>query len=196
MWQNTSILPDENLAHRVGLIPIQADPRMFQYHEKKEGDGSSSDGGYNENDSIKFKLHVQCHKRDPNAPTILNNTVDEEKLYENANIYSSHLEWVPIGNQKEKFGGIRPLYEDILIAKLRPGQEIEMELLCEKGLGKTHAKWSPVSTAYYRLVPEITLKEEVVGEDAVELKGICPMGVYDIEDLDKKGGSKIIIILI
>ena len=29
MWQNTSIIPDENLAHRVGLIPIKADPRLF-----------------------------------------------------------------------------------------------------------------------------------------------------------------------
>lgn len=32
MWQNTGIIPDENLAHRVGLIPIQADARMFEYH--------------------------------------------------------------------------------------------------------------------------------------------------------------------
>lgn len=32
MWQNTSIIPDENLAHRVGLIPIQADPRDFEFH--------------------------------------------------------------------------------------------------------------------------------------------------------------------
>jgi DNA-directed RNA polymerase I and III subunit RPAC1 len=52
---------------------------------------------------------------------ILNNTVDEEKYYENSNVYSSHLQWVPIGNQKARFGSIRPLYEDILIAKLRPG---------------------------------------------------------------------------
>jgi DNA-directed RNA polymerase I and III subunit RPAC1 len=38
MWQNTSIIPDENLAHRVGLIPIKADPRLFKYHEKIEND--------------------------------------------------------------------------------------------------------------------------------------------------------------
>lgn len=30
MWQNTSIIPDENLAHRMGLIPIMADPRLFE----------------------------------------------------------------------------------------------------------------------------------------------------------------------
>lgn len=34
LWQNTSIIPDENLAHRMGLIPIKADPRQFEYHEK------------------------------------------------------------------------------------------------------------------------------------------------------------------
>ncbi len=82
----------------------------------------------------------------------------------------------------------RPLFGDILIAKLRPGQEIEMELFCEKGIGKTHAKWSPVSTAYYRLVPDIKFKKEILNEDAKELKKLCPVGVFDIEDL--AGGRK------
>ena len=36
MWQNTSIIPDENLAHRMGLIPIKADPRLFDYHLKSQ----------------------------------------------------------------------------------------------------------------------------------------------------------------
>lgn len=65
-----------------------------------------------------------------------------------------------------------------------------MELICEKGIGKTHAKWSPVSTAYYRLVPDIKILEDITGDDAVELKKLCPTGVYDIEDLGGKKGSK------
>lgn len=28
---NTSIVQDEVLAHRLGLVPIQADPRLFEY---------------------------------------------------------------------------------------------------------------------------------------------------------------------
>ena len=28
-WQNTSVLPDEVLCHRLGLIPIKADPSIF-----------------------------------------------------------------------------------------------------------------------------------------------------------------------
>ena len=165
MWQNTSVIPDENLAHRMGLIPIKADARLFEEHKKKkieyEEDNDKEDQ-YNENDCIKFSLKVTCTKKDPNVPMIVNNTVDEEKYYNNANVLSGQLEWVPLGNQKERFGKIKPLFDDILIAKLRPGQEIEMELFCEKGIGKTHVKWSPVSTAYYRLVPEIKFSKEIL----------------------------------
>ncbi|CAK0821986.1 unnamed protein product [Prorocentrum cordatum] len=50
------------------------------------------------------------------------------------------------------------------------GQEIELLCKCEKGIGKTHTKWSPVCTASYRLVPVIELSRPVVGDDAVHLK--------------------------
>jgi len=33
MWQNTSVIPDENLAHRVGLCPILVDPNLFVIKE-------------------------------------------------------------------------------------------------------------------------------------------------------------------
>lgn len=59
---------------------------------------------------------------------------------------------------------------------------------CRKGNGKDHAKFSPVATASYRLLPVISLKEEVVGQEADELVAKCPLNVFDIEDLG--GGSK------
>lgn len=31
IYNNTSIVQDEVLAHRLGLIPINADPRLFEY---------------------------------------------------------------------------------------------------------------------------------------------------------------------
>ncbi len=91
MWQNTSIIPDENLAHRVGLIPIKADPRLFNFHKRQEQGDEPVDPTtlYTEEDCIKFKLHVRCTKKDPSAPMIVNNTVDEDKHYNNANVYAS-----------------------------------------------------------------------------------------------------------
>ena len=38
---------------------------------------------------------------------------------------------------------------------------IELEAYCEKGIGQTHAKWSPVSTASYRLMPDIHVLDGV-----------------------------------
>lgn len=31
IYNNTSIIQDEVLAHRLGLVPIKADPRLFEY---------------------------------------------------------------------------------------------------------------------------------------------------------------------
>ena len=54
-----------------------------------------------------------------------------------------------------------PVEDDIMIVKLRPGHELDIRMVAIKGVGKDHAKFSPVATAYYRLLPEITLKERV-----------------------------------
>ena len=150
------------------------DPRKFEYHK------AGSD--YSETDSLNFKLHITCTPKRKDVPLIINSSHDENELYNHANVYSGDLEWIPIGEQSKNLGDVRPLHDDILIAKMRPGQEIEMDLICEKGIGKTHAKWSPVCTAYYRLLPDIKVTN-IVGDDAKELKKLCPMGVFDIEDL-------------
>jgi len=60
-----------------------------------------------------------------------------------------------------------------------------MELICEKGIGKTHAKWSPVCTAYYRLTPNIRITTAIEGQDAKDLVSLCKTGCFDIEDLGK-----------
>ena len=55
MYMNTSIIPDEILSHRLGLIPIKADPTNFnEKHQDEE---------YQEHNSLKFKLHVKCKRK-------------------------------------------------------------------------------------------------------------------------------------
>ena len=102
-------------------------------------------------------------------------------------VYSSQLEWQPVGSQADTFehDPIRPVHDDILIARLKPGQVISLEAHATKGIGKEHAKWSPVGTASYRLLPELVVGEEVEGATAHELVEKCPMGVFDIEDIGR-----------
>eukprot|EP00741_Cyanophora_paradoxa_P015075 tig00020848_g14546.t1 len=181
MQNNTSIIPDEILAHRLGLIPIMADPRKFEM--KGEEDDAT------EKNTIVFRLQAKCTRK-PGQP--VGGKDDDENLIQ-SKVLSKDLEWIPHGQQAEAYASnpIKPIHDDILIAKLRPGQEIEVECHCVKGIGKTHAKWSPVATATYRLMPEIDLIDSFDGEEADQLVATCPMKVFDIEDL--AGGKKAVV---
>ena len=88
-----------------------------------------------------------------------------------------------------------PVHGDILLVKLAPGQEIELEAHAFKGIGKDHAKFSPVATASYRLLPRITLSAEqpFLDAEADALAARCPLGVFaveDIEDVVAAGGAR------
>lgn len=173
---NTSLIPDEILAHRLGLIPIAAHPDDFEWRSVH---GSSEVLG---NEGLKFAIDVTCTKKSGAVPQ----SDRPEDLYLHSSVYASDMTWQPVGNQSVVYGekGISPgpLHPNILIAKLRPGQRIRALCIVEKGLGKTHAKWSPVSTASYRLMPEISFSAPIRGEEAVDFVPKCPSGVFDIED--------------
>lgn len=56
------------------------------------------------------------------------------------------MRWVPIGEQNTIFKAedVGPVHNDILLAKLRPGHELDLKLFAVKGIGKDHAKFQPV----------------------------------------------------
>ncbi|GAB6021778.1 DNA-directed RNA polymerases I and III subunit RPAC1 [Chamberlinius hualienensis] len=169
---NTSVIQDEVLAHRLGLIPINANPNFFEYRQEGDEKGTAED-------TIEFKLHVKCSKN-PNATK---DSATPADLYKNHSVYSGQLEWVPIDAQTDLYGecGFGPVHDDILIAKLRPGHEIDLGVHCVKGIGRDHSKFSPVATATYRLLPEIILKRPVVGNSAYNLKKSFADGVIEVE---------------
>lgn len=61
-------------------------------------------------------------------------------------MYSKHIKWLPIGDQASiyKDKDVGSIHDDILIAKMRPGHEIDVKLVAVKGVGRDHAKFSPV----------------------------------------------------
>jgi DNA-directed RNA polymerase I and III subunit RPAC1 len=48
---------------------------------------------------------------------------------------------------------------------------------CNKGIGGDHAKFSPVATAYYRLLPQIDINKPIFGKDAKKFAQCFPKGV-------------------
>lgn len=61
---------------------------------------------------------------------------------------------------------------------------MNIKLLAIKGIGKDHAKFSPVSLATYRLLPEIKLLRKISGKEAILLQKCFSPGVIEI---DKSG---------
>jgi len=101
-------------------------------------------------------------------------------------VYPSQFTYNPIGRQEEFFVGeetVAPVNPDILIAKLRPGQVIKLAMHCCKGIGADHAKFSPVATASYRLLPKIDILEPILGEHARKFARCFPRGVIQLEPI-------------
>jgi DNA-directed RNA polymerases I and III subunit RPAC1 len=164
---NSSLIQDEVLAHRLGLVPLAADPREFECC-------------VNENptdmDTLVFKLSVSC-------------PADVKRK----NVYTSDLVWQPQGGQSGKEINARPVHDNILLAVLGAGQRIELVAHAHLGTGKDHAKFSPVATASYRLLPEVTIRDPerpYVDDEADWLVKTCPMGVFDIEDAVDAGHER------
>jgi DNA-directed RNA polymerase I and III subunit RPAC1 len=81
--------------------------------------------------TLVFKLQATCTRK-PDAPK--GDAVPAAELYENHEVTAGHLVWAPAGDQEEQFAA----------AGVRPGQAIDMELHAVKGVGKDHAKFTPV----------------------------------------------------
>ena len=47
------------------------------------------------------------------------------------------------------------MHSDIVLVKLKPGQSIHLEIYACKGTAVTHAKFSPVCPASYRMHPQV-----------------------------------------
>ena len=226
MNDNTSIVHDEVLAHRIGLVPINCDSRLFT-------DFLGEDDEATDRNTIVFRLRVGCGRskaedlreerkrkivenansaldaNDNTGDSVMGQTeldtvaTESASLYQATNrnaadiaaavetsgrpytrhVYSSDLEWDPRGDQDVRFPqGIRPVYEDILLAKLRPGQVIELEAHGRRGYGKDHAKFSPVATAAYRLMPKVELVKPVYDDLAEKLVNLYEPGVFKLVD--------------
>lgn len=75
---------------------------------------------------------------------------------------------------------VRPVYDNIPIVELKEGQQLMIEAVARLGTGKEHAKYQPVSACFYRIIPNIVIKENCNGcKDCVEA---CPRGVLKFNE--------------
>ncbi|KAI1843326.1 hypothetical protein JX265_007800 [Neoarthrinium moseri] len=185
---NTSVVQDEVLSHRLGLIPFTGGKEgirdwMKWWHKPVEGADQYSTT-YDHN-TVQLKLQVECTHNKDAAP----DEKDPTKLYHNAHVYAKDIVYEPAGAQEQYFSGdniIRPTNPDILIAKMRPGQVIDLEMHMHKGIGADHSKFSPVATASYRLMPVIKILKPILGDDAKKFQECFMPGTIKLEKVTKQ----------
>ena len=152
--QNTSVLYDEELAHRLAMVPLKVDRSEIDLL----GDCMCRE--------ISLEKCIKCTAR-------LRLKVKNKSRNKIITVYSKDI--VPIDKKT-----VRPVIEDIPIVKLGPGQEIDVELIAKVGRGKDHAKWQPVSTLGYKPLPIVKVGDTCKScPNCVEA---CPKGVLKLKE--------------
>ncbi len=137
--ENSSVLNDEFLAHRIGLVPLKMDPAILEEEPDKV---------------VRLELVAEAKE-------------------ETITVYS--------GDLKSDSPDVVPLYPNMPIVKLAPGQRIHLVATARLGTGSQHARWQPVSVAAHKYLPVIRVdvaRCTLCGK-CVEL---CPKRVLDKTD--------------
>ncbi|KAJ4757645.1 DNA-directed RNA polymerase family protein [Rhynchospora pubera] len=160
---NSSVLNDEFIAHRLGLIPLTSahamDMRFARDCDSCDGDGQC------EFCSVEFRLAAKCDS---------DHTLDVTS----ADLQSDDPRVIPVDLQRAFSAPSDPDSLDlastdqkgILIVKLRRGQELQLRAIARKGIGKDHAKWSPAATVTFMYEPQIHINEEMMETLTLEEK--------------------------
>ncbi|KAJ7462328.1 DNA-directed RNA polymerase II, subunit 3 [Mycena galericulata] len=152
---NTTVLPDEFIAHRLGMIPLVSSNCLEGMRYNRDCTCMAACRYC----AIQLRLDVACHN---------NTTMD---------ITSNHLEVFEggefddvgegeAGDEPSKRGEYfghpvgknDPDVAPVLICKIRKGQELKLRCIAKKGIAKEHAKWSPCSAVSFEYDPHNKLR--------------------------------------
>lgn len=85
------------------------------------------------------------------------------------------------GDLKPQDPDVVPVSDKIPIAKMAKGQRIVVEAYARLGIGQDHAKWQPVSTMAYKMIPHVEVDPKKCDgcEECVEA---CFRQVFEMQD--------------
>eukprot|EP00796_Vickermania_ingenoplastis_P004081 gene4081-2929_t len=164
--ENDSVVVDELLSHRLGLVPVAGPVSKMEY--------------------ITAPQQVSFQSLDPTKVLVFDLDVVGDDNATCTPVYSRSLQWVPLPGQEEwgehEEDKVFLVHPDIILTKLGPKQRLKLRAIAVKGLGSVHTKWSPVSSCYYEMKTEIDIDPKLSGATAEQLVSLCPRKVFELED--------------
>ncbi|KAJ8763407.1 hypothetical protein K2173_002290 [Erythroxylum novogranatense] len=172
---NSSVLNDEFIAHRLGLIPLTSE-RAMGMRFSRDCDACDGDGQC-EYCSVEFHLRAKCR--------------DDQTLdVTSKDLVSSDHSVVPVDYSDPSDYESSEQSRGIIIVKLRRGQELRLRAIARKGIGKDHAKWSPAATVTFMYEPDIHINEDMMESLTIEEKKqwveSSPTKVFDIDPVTQQ----------
>lgn len=135
---NTSVLADEFISHRLGLIPLNS-KNIDEVAYTRDCDNCEQ---YCEQCSVTLTLHARCTGDEIMKVYARDLVVDQ--LRPNSFVGN------PVITDPEGLGTV--------ICKLRKGQELRFKCIAKKGIAKEHAKWAPTSAVGFEYDPHNKLR--------------------------------------
>jgi len=115
--ENTSVIHDEVLAHRLAMVPLTSEKALEKYRSPEECANCVDCAG------CFARLHLEA----------------KNDLYDELVVYS--------GDMKPEDPDVVPVEGKIPLVVLGRGQSLSLEAEARLGRGKEHIKWSPVTVA-------------------------------------------------
>jgi DNA-directed RNA polymerase II subunit RPB3 len=173
VFENTSVLHDEFLCQRIGLIPFISDAvDEFQYPwacscSQKAVEDCQVCKAY-------FALEAKNTSQEVMEVTSLHIRPVFEALKSEEEEARAVLpvQFFSEINKGERVG--------IPIVKLAKNQSIKVKFEVQKGIGKMHARWSPVSMAAFSPDPEVKIDKttELTNAQKYAIRDSCPTKVF------------------
>ncbi len=165
VFTNDTPLFDEYIIHRLAMIPFKTPVKMFF-----DKDGNLNLPKTPEELDLPFSLQVT-------------NDQDDVILVTSKDIQPAH-----------KLEEIKPVFDNVPIAELLPGQELQLEIIVSVGFGKNHAKWEVAVAPGFKPYPRIELNgcKYPKGCPDAPCVEICPQNIFkkekekiELKDIEK-----------
>lgn len=161
---NTSVLADEFLAHRMGLIPLSTrDVSQMLYTRDCDCEN------FCDNCTCVLRLNVANRNMDSNlkvfARDLTIERLDGQPIIDHRGPNADDsLDLPPRGTPVI----MDPQKQGPLICALRKGQELKLKCFAKKGIAKEHAKWAPTAAIGFEYDPHNKLRHTVLWHEGDE----------------------------